>query len=94
MSRKNRPKTASGAPVDDDQNAPTAGPCGPALTQGGHLMEKLTHLNRERISERVSHAGGPGADGVFERTDETGGVDTVWVEMRGRCRKSSGAKKT
>jgi catalase len=59
---------ASGAPVDNDQNALTAGPRGPALMQDVHLMEKLAHFNRERIPERVVHAKGAGAHGVFECT--------------------------
>lgn len=52
--------TASGMPVDDDQNTVTAGPRGPALMQDIHLMEKLAHFNRERIPERVVHAKGAG----------------------------------
>ncbi len=60
--------TASGAPVDDDQNTVTAGPRGPALMQDVHLMEKLAHFNRERIPERVVHAKGAGAYGTFECT--------------------------
>jgi catalase len=60
--------TASGAPVDDDQNTLTAGPQGPALLQDAHLLEKLAHFNRERIPERVVHAKGAGAHGYFECT--------------------------
>lgn len=67
---KNKKKLtmASGMPVDDDQNTMTAGPKGPALMQDVHLMEKLAHFNRERIPERVVHAKGAGAYGVFECT--------------------------
>ena len=60
--------TASGLPVDDDQNTITAGPRGPALMQDVHLMEKLAHFNRERIPERVVHAKGAGAYGSFKCT--------------------------
>jgi len=67
---KKKLTTASGAPVDDDQNTVTAGPRGPALMQDVHLMEKLAHFNRERIPERVVHAKGAGAHGVFECTAE------------------------
>lgn len=63
---KKRLTTASGLPVDDDQNTWTAGPKGPALMQDVHVMEKLAHFNRERIPERVVHAKGAGAYGVFE----------------------------
>jgi catalase len=65
---KKRLTTASGIPVDDDQNTLTAGPKGPALMQDVHLMEKLAHFNRERIPERVVHAKGAGAYGTFECT--------------------------
>jgi len=67
---RNKLTTASGAPVDDDQNTLTAGPRGPALMQDVHLMEKLAHFNRERIPERVVHAKGAGAYGSFECTAE------------------------
>ncbi len=65
-----RLRMASGTPVDDDQNTLTAGPRGPALMQDVHLMEKLAHFNRERIPERVVHAKGAGAYGVFECTTD------------------------
>ncbi len=65
---KKKLTTASGMPVDDDQNTMTAGPKGPALMQDVHVMEKLAHFNRERIPERVVHAKGAGAYGVFECT--------------------------
>jgi catalase len=66
--KKQRLTTASGSPVDDDQNTITAGPKGPALMQDVHLAEKLAHFNRERIPERVVHAKGAGAGGYFECT--------------------------
>jgi len=65
---KKRLTTASGTPVDDDQHTVTAGPHGPALMQDVPLAEKLAHFNRERIPERVVHAKGAGAHGVFECT--------------------------
>ena len=68
--KRQRLTTASGAPVDDDQNTVTAGPRGPALMQDVHLMEKLAHFNRERIPERVVHAKGAGAYGTFDCTAE------------------------
>ncbi len=57
-----------GAPVDDDQNSLTAGIPGPVLIQDVHLLEKLSHFDRERIPERVVHAKGAGAYGYFEVT--------------------------
>ncbi len=68
--KKNILTTASGAPVDNDQNTMTSGNPGPALMQDVHLMEKLAHFNRERIPERVVHAKGVGAYGYFEATKD------------------------
>ena len=48
--------TGFGAPVEDDQNSKTAGSNGPVLLQDVHLLEKLSHFDRERIPERVVHA--------------------------------------
>ena len=62
--------TAFGKPVGDDQNSKTAGPRGPVLLQDVHLLEKLTHFDRERIPERVVHAKGAGAHGYFEVTSD------------------------
>jgi catalase len=68
MTDKIRLTTTSGAPVPDNQNSETAGPRGPVLMQDYHLVEKLSHQNRERIPERVVHAKGWGAYGTFTLT--------------------------
>jgi hypothetical protein len=39
--------------VGDDQNSLTAGERGPVLMQNAHLLDKLSHFDRERIPERV-----------------------------------------
>jgi catalase len=57
--------TNQGAPVGDNQNSRTAGRRGPVLLEDYHLIEKLAHFDRERIPERVVHARGAGAHGVF-----------------------------
>ncbi|MCR8642637.1 catalase [Paenibacillus sp. N1-5-1-14] len=57
--------TNQGTPVGDNQNSRTAGPNGPTLLEDYHLIEKLAHFDRERIPERVVHARGAGAHGVF-----------------------------
>ncbi|WP_053373680.1 catalase [Paenibacillus sp. FJAT-27812] len=57
--------TNLGTPVGDNQNSRTAGQRGPALLEDYHLLEKLAHFDRERIPERVVHARGAGAHGVF-----------------------------
>ncbi|MCP4406757.1 MAG: catalase [Gammaproteobacteria bacterium] len=70
MSTKKIMTTAAGCPVADNQNSMSAGSRGPLLMQDVHLMEKLAHFNRERVSERVVHAKGAGAYGTFTVTGD------------------------
>ena len=65
--------TSTGAPFDDNQNSMTVGPNGPILLQDFNLLDKLAHFARERIPERVVHAKGAGAHGVFEVTHDVTG---------------------
>ncbi|MDV2685825.1 catalase [Alkalihalophilus lindianensis] len=58
--------TNQGAPIYDNQNSRTAGQRGPTLLEDYQLIEKLAHFDRERIPERVVHARGAGAHGVFK----------------------------
>lgn len=69
--------TTFGIPVGDNQNSLTAGPRGPVLMQDFHLIEKLAHFNRERIPERVVHAKGAGAYGVFRVTRDVSAWTTA-----------------
>ena len=62
--------TAAGNPVGDNQNSLTAGPRGPVLMADYQLMEKMAHFNRERVPERVVHAKGAGAYGIFTVTGD------------------------
>jgi catalase len=57
--------TAQGARLRDTDHSLTAGERGPTLLQDHHLREKITHFDHERIPERVVHARGAGAHGVF-----------------------------
>jgi catalase len=57
--------TAEGARVRDTDHSLKAGERGPTLLQDHHLREKITHFDHERIPERVVHARGAGAHGVF-----------------------------
>jgi catalase len=68
--KKRRLTTSAGIPVADNQNSLTAGPRGPLLVQDWALFEKHAHFNRERIPERVVHAKGSGAFGVFKVTKD------------------------
>ena len=58
--------TSTGARLRDSDHSLKAGPRGPTLLQDHHLREKITHFDHERIPERVVHARGAGAHGVFE----------------------------
>jgi catalase len=57
--------TAQGARLRDTDHSLKAGPRGPLLMQDHHFREKITHFDHERIPERVVHARGTGAHGVF-----------------------------
>ncbi len=55
-----------GLAISDDQNSLKAGVRGPSLLEDFYLREKITHFDHERIPERVVHARGAAAHGVFE----------------------------
>lgn len=57
--------TAQGLRLQDTDHSLKAGARGPILLQDHHLREKITHFDHERIPERVVHARGAGAHGVF-----------------------------
>ncbi|MCF2446594.1 catalase [Dyadobacter sp. CY345] len=58
--------TNHGVRINDDQNSLKAGDRGSALLEDFILREKITHFDHERIPERVVHARGSGAHGVFK----------------------------
>ncbi|CAN5466747.1 catalase [soil metagenome] len=57
--------TQAGVQISDDQNSEKLGHRGPTLLEDFVLREKITHFDHERIPERVVHARGSGAHGVF-----------------------------
>jgi catalase len=57
--------TAQGLRLPDTDHSLKAGPRGPVLLQDHHLREKVMHFDHERIPERVVHARGAAAHGVF-----------------------------
>ena len=58
--------TAQGVRIPDTDHSLKAGSRGPTLLEDFHLREKITHFDHERIPERVVHARGAAAHGVFE----------------------------
>lgn len=65
--------TRQGHPITDNQNLRTVGSRGPATLENYQFLEKISHFDRERIPERVVHARGAGAHGVFEAYGTVGG---------------------
>ncbi|MDQ1803494.1 catalase [Chryseobacterium sp. CKR4-1] len=60
--------TNQGLKINDNQNSLKAGERGPTLLEDFILREKITHFDHERIPERIVHARGSGAHGVFKLT--------------------------
>ena len=55
----------------DDDNSLKAGMRGPTLLEDLHFREKIHHFDHERIPERVVHARGAGAHGMFQLYDDS-----------------------
>ena len=69
MNNENNGFTRStGSRVYDDQNSITTNGNEFTIMSDAHLFEKMAHFNRERIPERIVHAKGAGAFGVFTLT--------------------------
>lgn len=62
--------TNHGVRINDDQNSLKAGERGPSLLEDFILREKITHFDHERIPERVVHARGSAAHGVFKLNED------------------------
>jgi len=74
----------TGAPVGDNQNSKTAGPDGPVLLEDMNLIEKLARFDRERIPERVVHARGTGAEGMFVASTDFSKYSRASVFQQGK----------
>ena len=60
--------TNQGLKINNNQDSLKAGERGPSLLEDFILREKITHFDHERIPERVVHARGSGAHGIFKLT--------------------------
>jgi catalase len=58
--------TAHGLRLPDTDHSLKGGNRGPTLLEDFHLREKIAHFDHERIPERVVHARGAAAHGIFE----------------------------
>ncbi len=75
--------TNHGVPVSDNQNSLKSGARGPTLLEDFVLREKIFHFDHERIPERIVHARGSGAHGVFEATDDIADLSKAAVFTKG-----------
>lgn len=62
--------TNQGVPVADNQHSLKIGLRGPTALEDFILREKITHFDHERIPERVVHARGSAAHGIFEAYED------------------------
>ncbi|PRY32979.1 catalase [Pseudosporangium ferrugineum] len=76
--------TSQGARLRDTDHSLKAGPRGPILMQDHHFREKITHFDHERIPERVVHARGTGAHGVFTGYGTAEGVTRAGFLAKGK----------
>ncbi|MEN3746469.1 catalase [Sphingomonas sp. HF-S3] len=75
--------TNHGVPISDNQNSLKSGERGPTLLEDFVLREKIFHFDHERIPERIVHARGSGAHGVFEATDDISDLTRAAVFTKG-----------
>ena len=75
--------TNHGVAISDNQNSLKSGARGPTLLEDFVLREKIFHFDHERIPERIVHARGSGAHGVFEATDDISDLSKAAVFSKG-----------
>jgi catalase len=75
--------TGYGRPLGDRTTVVTVGPRGPLLLSDFPYIEDTQRFDRERIPERVVHAKGGGAFGVFEATDDLSDICKAKVFKKG-----------
>ena len=75
--------TNHGVPISDNQNSLKAGARGPTLLEDFVLREKIFHFDHERIPERIVHARGSGAHGVFEALEDISDLSKAAVFKKG-----------
>lgn len=63
--------TDQGVKISDNDNSLKAGIRGGTLMDDFHFREKMTHFDHERIPERIVHARGSAAHGIFKVYDDS-----------------------
>jgi catalase len=74
----------NGAPIGENRHSKAAGDLGPVLLEDTTLIEKLARFDRERVPERVVHARGTGAHGVFTATADISSITGASLFMPGK----------
>lgn len=74
----------NGAPIGENRNSKAAGDLGPVLLEDTTLIEKLARFDRERVPERVVHARGTGAHGVFTATADIADLTSASLFVPGK----------
>lgn len=81
----NQPLTTNdGLHLHDNNNTLNAGERGPSLLEVFIFQDKLAHFDRERIPERVVHARGSAAHGVFEATEDMSAYTRAAFLIKGK----------
>jgi catalase len=80
---RNLTTTDAGTPAPSDEFSQSAGTEGPLLLQDHYLVQKMAQFNRERVPERVVHAKGGGAYGVFTATEDMSEFTKAGLFARG-----------
>jgi catalase len=76
--------TDAGIAAPSDEFSQSVGPDGPLLLQDHYLIQKMAQFNRERVPERVVHAKGGGAYGVFEATEDVSQFTKAGLFTKGK----------
>lgn len=76
--------TSNGVPMPHPYEAQRVGENGPLLLQDFHLVDLLSHFDRERIPERVVHAKGSGAHGVYKTTNPADDLSIADIFQAGK----------
>ncbi len=85
MTDKIKPTTTdAGIPAPNDSHSLSVGPDGPILLQDHYVIQKMAQFNRERVPERVVHAKGGGAHGIFECFEDVSQFTKAKVFEKGK----------
>ena len=74
----------NGAPIGENRNSKAAGDTGPVLLEDTTLIEKLARFDREREPERVVHARGTGAEGIFVASKDISDITKASLFVPGK----------